>query len=84
MNDNLNYVRCMKILNDRKARRESRKEKTMKKWYAVQETRADLWDYGTFDKNRAIEMLREQGHGLIAVIEDDFCVEEIPFEEVAE
>ena len=52
------------------------------KWYAVQETREDAWDYGSADKDTAIQMLKDQGHGLIAVIEDDICIEEITFEEV--
>lgn len=56
----------------------------MKLWYAVQETREDAWDYGSHDKEKAIEMLREQGHGLIAVIDEDtqFCTCEIEYEEV--
>ena len=53
-------------------------------WYAVQETREDAWDYGSHDKEEAIEMLKKQGHGLIAVIDDDFCVEEIEYEEAIE
>lgn len=54
------------------------------KWYAVQETRDDAWDYGSHDYNEAKKMLIEQGCGLIAVIEDNFCVEEITYEEAVE
>lgn len=54
-------------------------------WYAVQETKEDAWDYGSYDKDEAIKMLREQGHGLIAVINEDtnFCENEIEFDEVS-
>lgn len=38
--------------------------------------------HGTGDQQTAIQMLKDQGHGLIAVIEDDICIEEITFEEV--
>ena len=53
-------------------------------WYAVQKTREDAWDYGSHDKDEAIKMLKEQGSGLIAVIdeEDSFCLEEILFEDL--
>lgn len=58
----------------------------MKYFYAVQGTRDDSWDCGSYDRLKAEEMLIEQGHGLIAVIEDPednpFCVEEISYEEV--
>lgn len=54
----------------------------MAKWYAVQETRNDPWDYGSEDYCIAVEMLREQGHGLIAVIENHTCVEEIEMEDL--
>lgn len=56
-------------------------------WYAVQRTREDDWGTGSTELEDAIAMLREQGRGLIAVIEqgpDPVCVEEILFEEVAE
>lgn len=56
----------------------------MKKWYAVQETTDDGWDWGSYDYDEAVKMLKKQGHGLIAVIEenelDNFCVEEIEYE----
>ena len=60
------------------------KEETMenKKWYAVQMSSSDDWDNGSFDFEEAKAMLKEQGSGLIAVIENDFCVEEITFEEL--
>lgn len=56
-------------------------------WYAVQRSREDDWGTGSTELEDAIAMLREQGSGLIAVIEqgpDPVCVEEILFEEVAE
>lgn len=54
-------------------------------FYAVQETREDGWDYGSYSFEKAAEMLKEQGHGLIAVIEmgdDPLCVEEIEFDDI--
>ena len=56
----------------------------MKKWYAVQEERTDAWDNGSYDYKEAVQMLKEQGHGLIAVIDDDakVCLEEIEYEEL--
>ena len=55
------------------------------RWYAVQETPDDDWDNGSYDYDEAVKMLKEQGHGLIAVIEEsnqeNFCIEEISFEE---
>ena len=55
----------------------------MRKWYAVQETREDAWDYGSHEYEKAVEMLKEQGGGLIAVIDEDsnVCIEEIEYEE---
>lgn len=52
------------------------------KWYAVQETKEDAWDYGSADYSEAVRMLRDQGHGLIAVIENHTCVEEIEIEDL--
>lgn len=54
-------------------------------WYAVQETPDDDWDWGSYDYDEAVKMLKEQGHGLIAMIDEsegttDF-VEEISYEE---
>ena len=58
----------------------------MKKWYAVQETPNDGWDWGSYDYDEVVKMLKKQGYGLIAVIEEDelenFCVEEIEYEEI--
>ena len=51
-------------------------------WYSVQESREDAWDYGSADYSEAVAMLREQGHGLIAVIENDTCIEEIEMEDL--
>ena len=54
-------------------------------WYAVQKTREDEWDYGSHDYNEAVEMLKEQGYGLIAVIEEGrnpVCVGEEEYDEV--
>ena len=52
-------------------------------WYALQTESYDAWDNGTEDRDEAIKMLKEQGEGRIAVIENDFCVEEIMYEDVA-
>lgn len=53
-------------------------------WYALQKDRTDPWDDGTHDYKEAVERLKAQGCGLIAVIEDDVCVREITYEEVTE
>ena len=54
------------------------------KWYAVQRESSDPWDNGTYNYDEAIKMLREQGEGLIAVIDEEsnYCIEEIRFEEI--
>ena len=59
---------------------------TNNRWYAVQETSEDDWGYGSYDYDEAVEMLKEQGHGLIAVIneETNFCEEEIKIEDLAD
>ena len=56
----------------------------MTKWYAVQRDREDAWDNGSFDYDEAVKMLKDQGEGLIAVIDDDakVCIEEIEFDEI--
>ena len=56
----------------------------MKKWYAVQVNALDYWDYGSYDFDEAVEMLKEQCEGLIAVIDEDtnYCIEEIWLEEI--
>lgn len=57
----------------------------MTKWYAVQETREDAWDYGSEHYDEAVEMLKKQGYGLIAVIENETeCVDEILYDDIAE
>lgn len=55
-----------------------------RRWYAVQETREDAWDYGSHSYDEAVQMLKEQGEGLIAVINEQtgVCEKEIGFEEV--
>lgn len=58
--------------------------KEQKLWYAVQEDRADGWDTGSYDYEEAVRMLKEQGHGLIAVIQegnDPICIREIEYGE---
>lgn len=53
-------------------------------WYAVQKDSTDDWDYGTYDYYEAIEMLKDQGCGLIAYIDEEtsFCVEEFHYEDL--
>lgn len=55
-------------------------------WYAVQESPEDAWDYGDYDYEVALKMLKEQGRGLIAVINEETrcCEEEIRYDEVIE
>lgn len=67
----------------RRVIRRGKEGKKMAKWYAVQETREDAWDYGSHEYGKAVEMLKEQGSGLIAVIDEDsnVCVEEIEYED---
>lgn len=52
-------------------------------WYAVQTSSTDSWDYGSYDYDEAIEMLNQQGKGLIAIINEDtnFCEGEIRYED---
>ncbi len=54
------------------------------RWYAIQKDRTDGWDIGSDEYDTAIQMLREQGCGLIAVIDENTgcCMEEITFEEL--
>lgn len=56
----------------------------MAKWYAVQKDRTDAWDNGSHDYNTAVEMLKEQGCGLVAVINEDtgVCEEEIEYDDI--
>lgn len=55
-------------------------------WYAVQETPDDDWSYGSYDYGDAVRMLRNQGFGMIAVVESDCygdnCTGEIPYTEI--
>ena len=51
-------------------------------WYAVQKDRMDAWDYGSDNYDTAVKMLKEQGCGLIAVIDGDICVDEIEIDDV--
>lgn len=52
------------------------------KWYAVQIDSSDEWGNGSCDFEEAKAMLKKQGCGLIAVIVDDFCEEEIKFDDL--
>lgn len=56
------------------------------RWYAVQETSDDEWGYGSYNFDEAVQMLKAQGHGLIAVIdeENNYCEKEITYEEIEE
>lgn len=52
-------------------------------WYAVQTDSEDEWGYGSYDKGEAISMmLADEKYQLIAVIENDCCIEEIKREDV--
>ena len=53
-------------------------------WYALQEEQADPWDHGTHDKDEALAMLKAQGKGLIAVIDEEanVCIDEIWFKDI--
>lgn len=55
-----------------------------KVWYAVQVDSTDTWDYGSHDYDEAVDMLRQQGCGLIAVINEDtnFCESEIQYSDI--
>ena len=44
---------------------------TMKWWYAVQRNREDGLEHGSYVFNTATHMLKAQGEGLIAVIDED-------------
>ena len=48
-------------------------------WYAVQNEPEDAWDYGSYSYHEALEMLKNQGHGLIAAIDTqtNFCLDQI-------
>ena len=51
-------------------------------WFAVQKDPEDDWSFGTYDKDEAIEMLKKQGCGLIAAIDNMTCIYEIYYEDV--
>lgn len=53
-------------------------------WYAVQGSREDAWDNGSHDMIEAVQMLAEQGSGLIAVINEDtnYCIDEIEYKDI--
>lgn len=55
-----------------------------KLWYAVQKDSTDEWGNGSFDREEAVKMLKKQGYGLIAIIDEETqtCVEEIEFKSV--
>lgn len=42
-----------------------------KMWYAVQLNADDDWGWGSFDWDEAVEMLKAQGEGMIATINDE-------------
>jgi len=54
-------------------------------WYAVQVSSDDDWSYGSYNRDEAIEMMRRNGHGKIAVIDNKttnpVCIKEISFGE---
>lgn len=61
------------------------KSKTKRIWYAVQENKSDGWDgIGSYDFREAAGMLKSQGYGLIAAVDEEnqFCVNEYTFEEI--
>ncbi len=53
-------------------------------WYALQRDCEDDWGTGTFNREEAIRRLKESDgyYQLIAVIDNDVCVEEITRAEV--
>lgn len=40
------------------------------RWYAVRESRQDGWGNGSYSYDEAVAMLKTQGYGLIAVINE--------------
>ena len=58
----------------------------MRKWFAVQLDSTDEWGTGSYDYCEAIEMLKEQGAGLIAAVDEETscCLYEISYDEVIE
>lgn len=55
-----------------------------KLWYALQRDSEDDWGTGTFDRDEAIQRLKESDgyYTLIAVIDNDLCVEKITLADV--
>lgn len=52
-------------------------------WYAVQSDMDDNdWGTGSYDFDKAKEMLKQYPEGRIAVIDHNICVEEIEYKEV--
>lgn len=53
-------------------------------WYAVQKEKTDAWDNGSHNYGEAVDMLRAQGCGLIAVVDENtgFCEDEIAYEDL--
>ena len=58
----------------------------MSTWYALQHNRSNSWEYGTYDFSYSLKMLQSQGHGLIAVIDEDTntCIREILFDDLCD
>lgn len=54
------------------------------RWYAVRESRGAAWDNGSDDYQTAVAMLKDQGHGLIAVINENsgVCEEGIEYSDL--
>lgn len=49
-------------------------------WYAVQADSSDDWGTGSFNREKAVEMAKQWGYPLIAVVEmgaDPVCIDEI-------
>lgn len=51
-------------------------------FFAVQESNEEAWDYGSESLVKAVKMLKEQGNGLITVVEadDSFALDEMTLE----
>ena len=52
-------------------------------WYAVQADSSDDWGTGSFNREKAVEMAKQWGYPLIAVVEmgaDPVCIDEIRVE----
>ena len=55
-----------------------------KLWYAVQDSREDDWDIGSYDYGEALEIAKSRNARIIAVIDDHtanpVCIDEIVIE----